>query len=259
MKNITKRYWVPITALAILSLSILSSCGKDEYYIDGGKANPKFNGTVMQYLESNPKFDTIAQIVKLAGLEETFTKEDITFFAPTDEVIRRTIGLVNTRIPNLSGGLNQRLFSANKDTLKVLSDVPSRIWRKYLLGYVMKGKFVLKDFPQLDPDLRQLFPGGFYYGYNGDLFNVGVVFNSANGVKYTGYRQLSFAYLPDPSNIGYRNSGAIATSDVQPTNGVVHVLAIPNGNDRIGDVVVDYSSVFFGMNDDFTREVILSK
>jgi len=258
MKNIIKTYLVPIAAIAIISISTFSSCSKDEYYIDGGKANPKFDGTVMQYLESDPKFDTIAQIVKLAGLEETFTKEDITFFAPTDEVVRRTIGLVNTNLPNLSGRLNQRLFSANKDTIKVLSDVPSSIWRKYLLGYVMKGKFVLKDFPQLDPDLRQLFPGGFYFGYNGDLYNIGVVFNSANGVKYTGYRQLSFAFMPDPSNPSNRTTGAVATSDVQPSNGVVHVLAL-RINDRIGDSITDYNSSIFGMNDDFSREVILSK
>lgn len=259
MKNIFKKYTVPFAICTAMIVTLVSSCAKDDYYIDGGKSNPVFNGTVLQYLQSNDKFDTIAQIVKLAGLEDVFNKEDITFFAPTDEVVRRTIGLVNSNVPNMGNRLNQELYNQNKDTIKVLSDVPTEIWRRYLLKYVFKGKLRLKDYPQLDFDLRALFPGAYYQGYNGDLANIGVVYNEVNGVKYTGYRQLSFSTLPDPSNPQQLNSAAVATSDIQPTNGVVHVLAVFYGPEKIGAVFHQEAANRFGLGYDFARDVVLSK
>lgn len=258
MKNIIKKYISPVLICSVV-LIIGSSCSKDKYYIDGGTANPKFNGTVLQYLQSNPKFDTIAQIVKLAGLEDVFTKEDITFFAPTDEVIRRDIGQVNSKIPALAFKLNQQLFTANKDTIKALTDIPGTTWRKYLLRYVVKGKSLLKDYPQLDFNLRSLYPGGYYYLYNNDLANIGVVYNTANNVKYAGYRQLCISSISDPSNPLLYFTAAVATSDVQPTNGVVHVLAVYISS-GIGGVSVDeIGSNRFGMSFQFDQEVLLNR
>lgn len=258
MKNLIRKYTPYLLMISLGFITLISSCSKDEYYIDGGKANPVFNGTVLQYLESNPKFDTIAQIVKLANMEDVFNNDDITFFAPTDEVVRRTIGFVNSRLPFVRDGLNQQLFDENKDTIQVLSDVPSTVWRRYLMRYIVKGKFLAKDFPQLDYDLRQLFPGGYYFGFNGDLANIGVVYNETNGVKYTGYRQLTISHIPDPSSPSNFTSAAVATSDVQPKNGVVHVLAITL-EDRIGAAVTHFGANNFGFGYDFNRDVILNK
>ena len=134
MKNSIKKHFAPLAIFSVL-LVVISSCSNDKYYEDGGKANAVFNGTVLQYLQSNPKFDTIAQIVKLAGMEDIFSKEDITFFAPTDEVVRRTIGLVDSKDPNLNYALNQALFNRNRDTIKTLSDIPGPIWKKYLMNF----------------------------------------------------------------------------------------------------------------------------
>lgn len=260
MKNIIRNYTALLVICSVLLMITVSSCKKDDYYRDGGLAKAQFNGTVLQYLQSNPKFDTIAQIIKLAGMEDVFSKEEITFFAPTDEVIRRCIGLVNSKIPEVNNGINQRLFDANKDTIKVLSDVRPDIWRKYLSKYIFRGKFLLKDYPQLDFDLRPLYPGGYYYTYNDNLANIGVVYNSANNVKYTGYRQLSISSLPDPSNPNQYFSAAVATSDIQPTNGVVHVLAVWYAFNNIGDVRIDaVGSNIFGMSRDWQNEILLSK
>ena len=77
-----------LTGIIACILLITTACKKDEYYVDGGRANPVFDGDILAYLESKPmEFDTIAQIVKLAGLEETFRNEEFTFFAPRDENI----------------------------------------------------------------------------------------------------------------------------------------------------------------------------
>jgi len=261
MKNTFIKYIKPVAICSVLLIAMLASCKNDDYYQDGGKANPKFNGTVLQYLESNPaKFDTLVQIVKLAGLEDVFNKEDITFFAPTDEVIRRTIGTVNRTLNDpYKNRLNQVLFDLGKDTIKTFSDVPSTIWRKYLLRYVFKGKSVLKDYPQLDFGLTELYPGGFFRGYNNDLCNIGVVYNSTNGVKYTGYRQLSISFIRDSSTPENIIPAAVATSDVQPTNGVVHVLAIAGELDLIGETLVSPGGDLFGFGDDFWVDVVFNR
>jgi hypothetical protein len=265
MKNTIKRYIKPIAICSVLLTMMVASCKQDDYYQDGGKANPKFNGTVLQYLQSDARFDTIAQIVKLAGLEEMFSQEDITFFAPTDEVIRRTIGRVGGK-ENFPGDpyinqLNQALFNQGKDTIATLSDVPASMWRKYMLRYVFKGKNVLKDYPQIDFTLKQLYPGGFYFTYNNDLCNIGVVYNSVNNVKYTGYRQLCVSFVRDISNPdnSLLYTAAVATSDVQPTNGVVHVLAIAGSLSTIGEVLVSPLGDYFGFGSDFAVDVIFNR
>lgn len=260
MKNTIKRYIKPVAICSALLVMMMASCKNDDYYIDGGKADPKFKGTILEYLQSNPaKFDTIAQIVKLAGLEEMFSKEEITVFCPTDEVVRRTIGLVNrTTDDELRNKLNQELFNNAKDTIKVLSDIPPAVWRKYMLRYVFKGRFVLKDYPQLDFGLKELYPGGYFYTYNNDLANVGVVFNAVNNVKYTGYRQLSISFVPDASNPKQYIPAAVATSDVQPTNGVVHVLAVANGS-FIGETETSRAADNFGFGYEFNVDVIFNR
>jgi hypothetical protein len=265
MKNFIKKHFILI-ALGSLFLSLTISSCKKEYFIDGGPSKAEYDGTILQYLESHPKFDSVAQIVKLAGLEDVFNNEEITFFAPTDEVIRRTIGQVNSNVDYLRNGLNQQLFELRKDTIKVLADVPSAIWRKYLMRYMFKGKSVLKDYPQLDFNLKPLYPGGFYTGYNKDLANIGVVYNSANGVAYTGYRQLSISYIPDPANPQNFIAAAVASSDIQPKNGSVHALAITTFRivdnvltSKIGDVFTSPGANNFGFNYEFNNEVILTR
>lgn len=252
MKSIISIYMKPVMLFSAFLIIMATSCKQDEYFIDGGKANPVFKGNMLEYLNSNAKFDTIAQIVKLAEMEDVFKNQKITFFCPPDEIIRRTIGTVRT------DGLNSRLFNRGKDTIKTLSDVDPAIWRKYLSRYIYKGAFTLKDYPQLDFRLKPVFPGAFYYSFNNDLANIGVVYNSVNGVKYTGYRQLTISFLPDPSNPDRFIPAAVATSDIQPSNGVVHVLAIALG-DNIGEVLTSTESNFFGFGGEFIMEVILSK
>jgi hypothetical protein len=202
-------------------LLVLMSCKKDKYYIDGGKAKADFPGDMLQYLESKPvPFDTIAQIVKLAGLEDTFHNTDFTFFAPDDDVIKRTIGDAKTQ-----GSLNEFLFYTGKDTVKKLSDIDPAIWKKYLERYMFKGVNRLKDYPQIDLTLQNQYPGALYYSYSGDVSNIGVIYGDANNVKYIGPRSLVIGYILDITNAQtavFRT--LISSSDIKPKNGVVHTL-----------------------------------
>ncbi|MGM9477791.1 hypothetical protein ACS5PU_15275 [Pedobacter sp. GSP4] len=202
-------------------LLILNACKRDEYYREGGLADPNFQGNMLQYLQAKKvPFDTVAKIVKLAGMESMFSNDDFTFFAFDDDVIKRTIGTVKT------DGLNNFLFYAGKDTVKTLDQISPLIWRKYLLRYMFKGVNRLKDYQQIDFDVKSVYPGGLYYSLGGNISNIGVTYATANNIKYIGYRQLNLTYIPDaskPNDNWYIN--AVASSDIKPTNGVVHALA----------------------------------
>lgn len=210
-------------------LLVFSACKRDEYYIDGGKANPDYPGNMYQYLQAKKvPFDSVALIIKLAGMDEQFSKEDFTFFAFDDEVIKKTIGDIHTndfgRQPRVNS-LNQMLYSAGRDTIKTLDQVNPAIWRKYIQRYMFKGINRLKDYPQIDLGLKSIYPGSLHYDYNNDVSNIGVIFNDANGVKYIGYRQLVLTYIPDISKPNDNlNPSLIASSDVKPANGLVHTL-----------------------------------
>lgn len=220
-------------------LLVLAGCKRDEYYKDGGKAQADYPADMLQYLQDKAvPFDTIAQIVKLAGMEETFRKSDFTFFAPDDDVIKRTIGNNKVR-----GSLNKFLFDAGRDTVKKLSDIDSAIWRKYLQRYMFKGINRLKDYPQIDINLQNQYPGALYYAYSGDVVNIGVIYGDANNIKYIGPRTLVISYIYDINNAQnavFRNN--VSSSDIKPKNGVVHTL--------------QYNEAYFGFNrDDFYQEI----
>lgn len=235
-----------IIACAALLL-VLNACKRDEYYIDGGKAKAEFDGNMMQYLQAKKiPFDTVAQIVKLAGMEQQFSSENFTFFAFDDDVVRKTIGNIHTnekdRNPKFES-LNQLLYEAGRDTVKTLDQISPAIWRKYLQRYMFKGVNMLKDYPQIDLNLRSIYPGALHYDYNNDVANIGVVFYDANGIKYIGYRQLVLSHIPDvskPSDSWY--SSYVASSDIKPTNGMVHSLR--------------YQGAYLGFNlDEFFNDV----
>lgn len=261
MNNYLKQYYkiALITAISFL----FAACAKDEYYVDGGKAEAKFNGNILEFLNSKPvPFDSVAQIVVLAGMEETFKNDTITFFAPTDLVIKQSLQF-----------LNIQLFSLGKDTIKALSDVSPVIWKKYLSRYIMDGTNILKDYPQIDFDIRAVYPGMNTFNLAGnELYNIGVVYNDQNSVKYIGYRQLAYSFIPDRSKpLDNWMTAAVATSDIRPTNGVVHALAftitsitvvdgtLSDVKSRIGALPTSSAANLFGFGFDFIREVVLSK
>jgi len=226
MKTIVK-----IAGLLFGITMMLGACKKDDYYIDGGLANARFDGTVMAYLDANPvHFDTIAQIIRLAGLEDVFNRDTLTFFAPNDRNIRELIGDYRR------GGVNRELYRLNRDTIQHLSDVDSIIWRKYLMRYMFHGKNKLADYPQIDFDVLNAFPGQNYYSYNNSVCNIGVEFNDAvsdggTRLKYMGYRQLTISFIPNVS-FPFNNwrTVKVISSDIEPDNGVVHALAYLNSN-----------------------------
>jgi len=170
---------------------------------------------MLEYLESKPiEFDSLVTIIRLSGLEENFNKDTMTFFAPPDYSIGRAIERAN-----------DLLYSAGMDTLVSLDQVPPEIWKKYLEKYMFHGANKLNDYYQLDLSLENAFPGQDYFSYNNTVFNIGVIYDDANGVKYGGYRHILFSYIPDlkhPQD-GWVSSN-ISSCNIQPENGIVHTL-----------------------------------
>lgn len=217
MKNILK-----IGTFLLLVGLIFTACKKEDY-LDTGVHDPKYKGTIWQYLESRPDmFDTLIVALKIAKLDEVLKNEEVTFFAPPNQSILKSVW-----------AMNQQLFRAGQDSITSLDQVKPEVWRKYLSRYILKGKNLAKDFSQLDTLKLDSYPGGIYKNYENSEVNIGVFYNDIRAsdnqlIKYAGYRQLYFNYpysVPGLEELLLPFITApVATSDIQPTNGVLHVL-----------------------------------
>ncbi|MBB2144496.1 hypothetical protein GM921_03295 [Pedobacter sp. LMG 31464] len=223
MKN---KLTIKAIILVAVSITLFTACQKDKYYFDSGTAKGTFNGSILAFLKSKPVyFDTLTKVIAIAGMNDVLDKENVTFFAPTSSSIYKSVK-----------GLNLYLRQNGRDTVAKLEQIKPAAWKEILSQYIFKGTNKLKDYPQIDTLNMAAFPGQGYTSIGGRTMNIGVRFNDAvvydeNGVeksrvKYAGYRQLYIAYIPnyaDPK-VGLINI-PVASSDIAPTNGIVHVLA----------------------------------
>lgn len=204
----------------LLAFLVFTAGCKKDYYKDTGTHKPNYNGTVLDYLESKPEyFDSIVKIIKLAGMEQAFDKEEITFFAPADSSVNRTLAYAN-----------QELEMLGRPQVKRLEQISPAFWRKYLSRYVFKGKKAMNDYRQIDPDNLSAYPGQIYASYDDLLMNVGVIYGDAGGVKYAGYRQLMISFIPSasaPLDYSTWYSALVASVNIAPTNGYIHALRYP--------------------------------
>jgi uncharacterized surface protein with fasciclin (FAS1) repeats len=174
--------------LAIISTIIaLSSCRK-EYYEDGGVHDPNYDGTILQFLKSRPElFDTLVKVLEL-GEYSTLLNDpnaNVTFFAPTSQSISKSIR-----------ALNSVLYTRGQDTVLDVRQVSPEVWKKYLSKYIYRDKYLLKDYPQIDTSDMLAYPGQGYISIGGEAMNIGTFYNT----------------------------NPVATSNIQPNNGVIHVL-----------------------------------
>ena len=206
-----------------------TNCSND-YLEDGGTHNPYYEGTVWDYLNSRPDcFSELVQIIRFCDMEDVFKDSTITFFAPHDLSIRNTMNYVN-RI---------RYIYEGKDSVTDFRQIKPQIWKEYLQQYIIPGKYLLKDVNQMDTTNMAAYGGQAYISYSGRPMNMGVVYHDEKGVKYAGYRQLLYSYVF--SYVDYEMMNAyVATSDIQPLNGVVH--AIRFSGHAFGFYVYDFYS-----------------
>lgn len=237
--------------IAIPFMLLSWSCNNKDYFDDSGTHQANYDGTMLQYIEArsnNPKdlFDTLLMVIQLAGMENTIANEQITFFAPTDPSIRNAVR-----------SLNIELFNTGQDTIKELSEVDSRVWKKMLQGYIVRGNLGLVDFPQVDTVALNAFAGRLYQTLDPDLIiNIGTVFHDLkNGdvtIKYQGPRQLLYSFIPDISRptTAWKNA-YVATSNIAPSNGRLHVIRYIDhqfgfSSTRFNELAIEYGIKYKG-------------
>jgi hypothetical protein len=214
-----KRRIMPYLLGLVFIILAINACKKGNYYIDTGVHQAKYDGSILKYLSDKPiYFDTLSKVINIAGMQDVFQNDTITFFAPPQSCIYKAVK-----------GLNLYLYNRGQDTVKQLEQVDPKVWKDMLSLYIIKGKYLLKDIPQLDTTQLNAYGGQGYVSYGGRPMNIGVIYNDAGGVKYAGYRQLYYSYINDfTSQMGSMINVPVASSDIQPYNGVVHVLQYQN-------------------------------
>ena len=195
--------------MMLLAACMLYSCQNDDYLEDGGICSPYYDGSIIQFLESRPDlFTDLVEVIRYAGLESVLNEEEVTFFAPTDFSIENSVNR-----------MNESLWRYGKDKVTDLHQIKPEVWRDIISMYIMKGKYALKDIAQLDTLALSSFSGQTNYTYFRNYkMRMGVVYGDAAGIKYAGARQILYSY-PD-----YDVNAYVATCNIEPRNGLVHVL-----------------------------------
>lgn len=235
-ENMYKKIKSPLLSL-LLVLLVFTACNKDKYFYDTGVHKAEYDGSILSYLKSKPVyFDSLVRVINLAGMNDIYEKENLTFFAPPSALVHKSVMR-----------LNQYLKFNGRDTVSQLDQIKPAVWRQMLALYTFKGANRLKDYQQIDTTSILAFPGQGYIGYgnlNENLnrtMNIGVVFNDAAGVKYAGYRQVVLSYITDLSQpTRYLNYAQVASSDIAPNNGIIHalnILGIETYREKVGEAL----------------------
>lgn len=216
---------------SVISLAICSC--KKNYYTDTGINEANFDGTIMEYLVKDSfYFDTLVRVIRHAGLEPILQNEQVTFFAPPDPCFDKIIRFVN-----------ESQLERGRDSVTRFEQIKPAVWKKFLSQYIFPGNRGLKDYTQVDTLALDTYRGNLFESVDNQVMNIGVIYNDAvnnNGtpgdltdditLKYKGYRQLMLSYLYDfGGTFGIRWYNApVATSDIAPRNGRLHILKYRN-------------------------------
>lgn len=201
-------------AFLVLSVFVLFAACKKDYYLDGGLAEAKYNGSIYEYLVSKPYlFDSVVQIIDRAGLKDILENDTVTFFCPTDE-----------SIGDAMKALNSYRYSNIEDSVHI-DDISPEVWRKFLTMYILEGKYTAATFPRVDPDNIFSYPGINYVMLNGYVLNIGLIYYDYGGAEAVGARILNLTDITyNPNNYKLDPRIQVMSSDIQPKNGVLHVL-----------------------------------
>lgn len=173
--------------------------------MDTGLVNGRFHGTMYEYLNSNHyDWDSTLVLIEMAGLRDLFDGKDanfkeITFLGPTNHSIRRWM----------------------REKRSIHSTLESEKCRELILRHVIKGKYMRDDIPEgQQTDAQGIGEGGHVYTSEGGARLWLYTFRDEyQGVAGTGSLNIYLYAIDKKVNID------IASSDIEPDNGVVHSLS----------------------------------
>lgn len=199
-----------LLGLLVLVLSF-SACTKDQY-IDTGICNGRFDGSLLEYLESPDRdksynWDSTALMVRRAGEDvvRLFEGKDpdhpeITFLGITNHSIRRYL---------LERGL------------KKVSDLSPEYCKKVLLCHILDGKVYRDSIPLgMDGQGGRLMEGGAYYTTLGGTRLA--MFTKAD--SWQGVADIGPLKITIKSTHTMMKLDGVASTDIEPDNCVVHSM-----------------------------------
>lgn len=189
--------------LAIILLGLIFPSCNDDYYTDGGLANGELNMTTYDFIKSRPDmFEKLLWVIDQNNLKDEINKEGTTFFPPKDESIVAYLDLKKLESVQL-----EKLPPEEVDTLGMTLEM-------YMFPYE-----IMRD--DLSPKMKE------YVSLSDDLMGI--------TLKVEPYKEIpgfgpSTVILSGPPRVkpespaAVRSNAEVATSDLESTNGAIHVL-----------------------------------
>ncbi|MDN5213670.1 hypothetical protein QQ020_16480 [Fulvivirgaceae bacterium BMA12] len=204
-----KKYIYLMIVPFLAGICCLSGC-QDEYFFDGGTSDGALNTSTYDFLVSRPRpFDTLLWVVDRNNLKDQLNQANSTFFVPQDGSIKLFLGQLE--LDPFPKSLEDLPVSV-VDTLGLL-----------LKKYMITEKIMRADIPEVG---NQEFTNA-----NSELVNVFFQNNPRGGIPGFGPKILSYSVPVKVINpfTGIEEEqtrfGIISTSDLESTNGAVHVMA----------------------------------
>lgn len=196
-------------ASLLAGICCISGC-QDEYFFDGGTSQGELGVSTYDFLVSKPRaFDTLLWVVDQNNLKDQLNQTNSTFFVPQDASIELFLSQLDLDpVPKLLEDLPVSVV----DTLGLL-----------LKKYMIAEKIMREDIPEVG---NQEFMNA-----NSELVNVFFLNNPRGGIPGFGPKILSYSVPVRVTNpfTGIEEEqirfGAISTSNLESTNGAVHVMA----------------------------------
>lgn len=187
---------------------IITSCNKDDYQIDTGKAKGIHDCNIWEFMQQQKgTFDSAVLVIQKAGLTDLFTGQseykNITVFAFSNYAV------MNFLFETVDTDKNQLYHS--------VSEIPAELCKRFVLSHIISGRMLRTDFRYEVP------------GTNTGGTDVTTLANT----KLRVYRvKTPYWDVPDAGPEAlflqtaiYGITVQITTSDNQCTNGIVHSLS----------------------------------
>jgi len=189
--------------LAIILLGLIFPSCNDDYYTDGGLADGKLNMTTYDFIKSRPDmFEKLIWIIDQNNLKDEINKEGTTFFPPKDESIVSYLERKQLESVQLD-----KLPPEEVDTLGMTLEM-------YMFPYE-----IMRD--DLSPKMKE------YVSVSDHLMGITLKIEPYNEIPGFGPSTVILSgparYNPGSSQ-GIRDNAEVATSDLESTNGAIHVL-----------------------------------